>query len=252
MIKTRRREATLEVSLERPESKNALTLQMYEALTEALQRASQEGAVRAVILRGAPGVFTSGNDLHDFMRAPPTSQDSPVYRFLQALVRFEKPLIAAVDGWAVGIGTTMLLHCDLVYATRQARLKMPFVDLALVPEAGASLLLPRMIGHQKASELLLLSKAFGAEEAARFGLVNEVLEDHDALLERAREVADRIAALAPESVRLTKMLLRRAGHQDASLEGVMSEEGELFIARLQSPEMAEAVTAFFEKRAPKF
>ena len=240
-------DGVLEVQMCRPEAKNALTLEMYDELTAAFMRAADDDDVRAVLVRGAEGDFTSGNDLRDFMEDPPTGQDSPVYRFLEVLVGFAKPVVAAVDGWAIGIGTTMLLHCDLVYVSERARFQMPFVNLALVPEAGSSHILPKMIGHQRAAELLLFSQKFDAARAAEFGFVNEIVPP-DQLFERARERARAITKLPPEAVRLTKMLLRR----ESDLEEAMRQEGALFIERLRSPELAEAIQAFFEKRAPEF
>lgn len=253
MIEVQRRGAVTELRINRPEAKNALTIEMYKMMTAAFEQAAEDEQTRAVMICGVDGLFTSGNDLKDFMEEPPEGFDSPVFQFLRTVVTYEKPIIAAVDGWAVGIGTTILMHCDLVYASNRARFKMPFVDLALVPEAGASMILPLMMGHQKAMELLLLSKAFGADEAMRGGLVNEVCEP-EALLETARSCADRVADLPPESVRLTKMLLKRTQHQPGSrdLMQVMEEEGGLFIERLGSPEFAEAMSAFFEKRKPDF
>lgn len=251
MIEIQREGSTMEICINRPAAKNALTLEMYNTMTAALAQAEDDVATRAVLICGLPEVFTSGNDLKDFMQDPPTGLESPVYKFLEALVSFSKPLIAAVDGWAVGIGTTMLMHCDLVFATKRAKLKMPFVDLALVPEAGASLILPRMMGHQKAAELLFLSKVIDGEEAERLGLVNQVVSPEE-LLTEARACTEKLGRLAPESLRLTKMLLKRAQNEVATLEGVMKQEGELFIERLASADMAEAVSAFFEKRQPKF
>ncbi len=239
----------MEITIARPEAKNALTLEMYEALSAAFDVASGDRNVRALLVRGADGVFTAGNDLKDFMETPPTGEDSPVFQFLSRLLTFEKPLIAAVDGHAVGIGTTMLFHCDLVYSSDRAKFKLPFVNLALVPEAGSSLILERMVGHQLASELLLLGETFGPERAQRIGFVNEVLPGEDVYahaLSRARQVAKR----PPEAVRLTKKLLK--GIERDRLEEVMKAESAFFIERLASPELTEAVAAFFEKREPQF
>ncbi len=253
MIEIQRQGNLMEIKISRPQAKNALTLEMYETMTAALAQAAEDETTRVVLICGGEGVFTSGNDLTDFMQDPPEGFDSPVFRFLKMLVSYEKPVIAAVDGWAVGIGTTLLLHCDLAFASTRAKFQMPFVNLALVPEAGASLILPGMMGHQKAMELLLLSKKFDANEAASLGIVNEVCEPEE-LMERARACAQTIAELAPESVRLTKQLLKRTQQDPTSrtLMEVMMEEGELFIDRLKSPEFAEAISAFFEKRKPNF
>ena len=237
----------LHLALDRPEKKNALTRAMYATLADALEAAAADDQVRAVVLSGRGGVFTGGNDLGDFMMDPPTDPGSPVFRFLQAAATFPKPLIAAVEGPAIGIGTTLLLHCDLAYAAPGATFKMPFVDLGLVPEAASSLLLPRLAGQARAAELLLFGESFSAETAAQVGRVNEVVEDPAA---RAAERAGQLARKPPSAVRQTKALLR---HDTAGAVGeTMAREGALFVDRLQSPEAQEAFTAFFEKRAPDF
>ena len=237
----------LHLALDRPEKKNALTRAMYGTLADALEETVRDADVRAVVLSGQGGVFTAGNDLGDFMMDPPTGPDSPVFRFLRNAVGFPKPLVAAVAGPAIGIGTTILLHCDLAYAAPDARFKMPFVDLGLVPEAASSLLLPRVVGPARAAELLLFGEAFGAETAREMGLVNAVVEDPVAT---ALERAAVLAAKPPEAVRQSKALLRR---ETADAVGeTMAHEGALFVERLASPEAQEAFTAFFEKRAPDF
>ena len=237
----------LHLVLDRPDKKNALTRAMYAALADALEAAAADGSVRAAVLSGRGGVFTGGNDLGDFMVDPPTGPDSPVFRFLRAAVGFPKPLVAAVEGPAIGIGTTILLHCDLAYASPTALFKMPFVDLGLVPEAASSLLLPRLAGQVRASELLLFGEAFEARTALEVGLVNAVVEDPVA---HALERAAVLAGKPPSAVRLTKALLR-SDTADA-VGATMAREGELFVERLGSPEAEEAFTAFFEKRAPDF
>ncbi len=237
----------LHLALDRPAKKNAITRAMYAGLADALTAAVTDPAVRAVVLSGTGGVFTAGNDLGDFLMDPPTGPESPVFRFLEAASTFPKPLIAAVAGPAVGIGTTILLHCDLAYAAPDARFKMPFVDLGLVPEAASSLLLPRVAGPMRAAGWLLFGEAFSASEALAAGLVNEVCDDPTA---RALERAQTLAAKPPEAVRLTKALLRRP--DAAAVRETMAVEGERFTERLASPEAQEAFMAFFEKRAPDF
>ncbi|MBX7084600.1 MAG: enoyl-CoA hydratase [Nannocystaceae bacterium] len=239
----------LTITIDRAAKKNALTLAMYDAMTAALQRARDDAAVRVIVLRGSGGHFTAGNDLMDFMQQPPSSNDSPVGRFLDLLVTHPKPILAAVEGVAIGIGTTLLLHCDLVWAATGARLQLPFVPLGLSPEAGSSLLLAQRCGHVRAAELLLLGEPFGPERARELGLVNEVVEA-TALHDRVRERAAAIAALPPASVRATKALMRAPVL--AALQTVMHSEAEVFFARLRSPEAAEAMSAFFGKRRPDF
>jgi len=237
----------LHVTLDRTEKKNALTRAMYGRLADLLAEAADDGAVRVVVLSGRGGVFTAGNDLGDFMMDPPTGPDSPVFRFLQVAATFPKPLVAAVAGPAIGIGTTILLHCDLAYAAPDAVLKMPFVDLGLVPEAASSLLLPRLAGPARATEMLLFGEAIPVETAAEVGLVNAVVDDPVA---HALERAGVLAQKPPAAVRQSKALLR---HDAADAVGeAFAREGALFIERLGSPEAQEAFTAFFEKRPPDF
>jgi enoyl-CoA hydratase/carnithine racemase len=221
---------------------------MYAGLADALTAAAGDDAVRAVVLSGSGGVFTAGNDLLDFLMEPPTGADSPVFRFLTAAIGFPKPLIAAVEGPAIGIGTTILLHCDLAYAAPDARFRLPFVDLGLVPEAASSLLLPRLVGHVRAAERLLLGEPFGAEDALRDGLINEIVADQpvaDRALERARD----LAAKPPEAVRLSKALLRQG--TAAAVETALHAEAAVFVERLQSAEAQAAFMAFLEKRPPR-
>jgi enoyl-CoA hydratase/carnithine racemase len=237
------------IVINRPEKKNALTLSMYEGLTGELQRAAEDPAIRVAVLTGVGEVFTSGNDLADFQEAGGLGEDAPVFRFIQALPRFPKPLIAAVNGLAVGIGTTLLPHCDLVYAGSNAIFLTPFSRLGVTPEAGSSLLLPLIVGFQRATELLMLGETFDAERAREAGLVNEVVSPE----ELSRRVADRagaLAALPPSAVRQTKELLR--GELLSKLEEVMELEGQIFRERLTSPEAKEAFAAFFEKRPADF
>src|SRR5579859_6127162 len=231
MINAHTSDGACEIAMARPQRKNALTLAMYAAMTEALEAAGRDDAVRAVLIRGEGGSFTSGNDLGDFMQSPPTDENSPVLRFLAKLSAFDKPLVAAVEGHAIGIGTTMLLHCDLVYAAPSARFKTPFVDLALVPEAGSSVLLPALVGARRAAQLLLLGEQLDAQTALAWGLINSVVDDPDAA---AAAAARKLASCAPGALRATRALTRRVSHE-AVLEA-MRVEGEAFAERLRSPE----------------
>ncbi|MEK8049392.1 enoyl-CoA hydratase [Ideonella sp. DXS22W] len=239
--------ATIEIA--RPEKKNALTAAMYTAMAEAITNAGTDASVRALLITGQPGVFTSGNDLEDFMQRPPAGPDSPVFRFMQALVACDKPVVAAVTGAAVGIGTTLLFHCDLVYVSDEARLAMPFVGLGLVPEYASSLLMPALVGHVKAAEKLLLGDPFTGEQAVEFGIANAVLPAGE-VLPHARRMAERFNALPPGAVRDSKRLMRAP--QREQIQAVMAEENRLFGERLRSPEAREAFQAFFEKRKPDF
>jgi len=239
--------ATIEIA--RPEKKNALTQAMYTAMAEALVAATADAAVRAVLITGQPGVFTSGNDLEDFMQRPPQGENSPVFNFMRALLDCDKPVVAAVTGAAVGIGTTMLLHCDLVYVSDEARLAMPFVSLGLVPEYASSLLVPRLMGHVKATEKLMLGEPFTGSDAVDCGIANAVLPAGE-VVNHARRMAERFNALPPGAVRDTKRLMRAP--QKAQVLAVMAQEGEIFKGRLRSPEAMEAFQAFFQKRKPDF
>jgi enoyl-CoA hydratase/carnithine racemase len=237
-------EAVRVVRFARPEKKNAITEAMYAALHEALVAAREDSAVRAVLLGGAPGVFTAGNDLADFLQHPPTGEDSAVFRFLRALVEFPKPVVVAVDGAAIGIGTTLLLHCDLVVATSRARFALPFAKLALVPEAGSSFLLPLVAGYHRAAEWLLLGEPFSGEEAYRAGLVNRLVEP-EALEQTAMAMASALAALPPEAVQLSKRLLRDPLH-DTTI-ATIRREAAVFVQRLQSAEARQAFQAFLSR-----
>lgn len=242
-------DGVMEIRINRPDRKNALTHGMYDALTTALVAADTDPAVRVALITGTEDCFTAGNDMVEFLQNPPAGDDSPVMRFLAQLLAQEKPLVAAVNGPAVGVGTTLLLHCDLVYCARSARLQMPFVSLGLCPEAGSSLLLPMIMGHPRAAELLMLSETFSGEEAVNLGIANAVFEDEDYLAE-ARGRALRLARQPAASVRLTKAFLR--GPTREAVAAHMKLEGDNFLARLGSPEAREAMTAFMEKRKPDF
>lgn len=229
----------------RPNKKNALTLSMYQSMTEALEYAASNSAIRVVILTGTEGSFTAGNDVSDFMKEPPSGTDSPVFKFLLTFINFPKPIIAAVNGLAIGIGTTILLHCDIVYASKDARFRMPFVNLGLVPEAASSLLVPQLVGMHYASELLMTGRFFGAEEAKEVGFVRHLTEPEE-LMDKALAMARQLVAQPAEALTLTKQLLR-APLREKVLQ-VLAEEGALFIERLQSDEAQEAFMRFL---APK-
>jgi enoyl-CoA hydratase/carnithine racemase len=239
----------LTLRINRPDKKNALNLAMYQALADGLREADGDAAVRVILICGSQGCFTSGNDLADFLAAPPTGADSPVMQFLAAISEARKPVVAAVGGLAVGIGVTMLLHCDLVYAASSASFLMPFVNLGLCPEAGSTLLLPRIMGHQRAAELLLLGEPFGADKACDVGIVTAVCTAEE-LPALARNKALQLAAQPPAALRLTKSLLKR--DYAAPLRETITEEGQQFMARLKSPEAAEALQAFMQRRKPDF
>ncbi|MFE1600884.1 enoyl-CoA hydratase-related protein [Methylobacterium sp. ID0610] len=233
------------IRLNRPEKKNALTGAMYDAMREALLAADAEGSqTGAVVFAGVEGAFSAGNDIADFVaRASESFGGAPSLKFIRQLAATRTPMVAAVDGIAVGIGTTLTLHCDLVYATPRALFRMPFVDLGLVPEAASSYLLPRRVGTAKATELLMLAEAFGAEEAARLGLANAVVPS-DALLEHALAQAAKLAAKPRGALAATRALIRG---DRAAVEAAMDAEAKAFDAALRSPEAQAAFRAFLEK-----
>ena len=243
--------ATIEIA--RPEKKNALTVAMYQAMCEALNAAREDGAVRAVLITGQPGIFTSGNDIEDFLQRAPgqgsDAMDSPVFRFMRALLDCDKPVVAAVTGAAIGIGTTMLLHCDFVYVSDEARLAMPFVGLGLVPEYASSLVVPQLMGQRRAAEKLLLGDPFTPEQAVECGIANAVLPASE-VVAHARRIAERFNALPPGAVREAKQLMR-APERERLLQTIRTE-GEIFGRRLRSPEAMEAFQAFLQKRKPDF
>lgn len=237
----------MEIRINRPEKRNAITAAMYAAMADALEQAADDGQVRAVMIVGSGGHFTAGNDLRDFQDPAALDVDRPVFRFLSAIATFPKVLIAGVVGSAVGIGTTLLLHCDLVVAGREAKFALPFVNLGLIPEAGSTLILPALIGRQRAAKLLLLGDPFGAEEALDYGIVTEVVDD-GSVEEATRTLALRIAAKAPNAVMISKRFMTSS----AAVEQRIGEEAAEFADLLQSAEVAEAIAAFYEKRAPRF
>jgi len=249
-VKVERRDRLVSITLARPDRRNAITVAMYAALAEAIESASHDSSVRVITFRGEGQDFAAGNDLADFMTAlPRDTTDIPVWRLLQALATCEIPLVAAVHGNCVGIGTTMLLHCDLVIAEEGTRFSLPFVDLALVPEAASTLLLPRLAGRRRAARYMLLSEPFGVEEAMGIGLASHSAATGE-LDETLNSVVNRLLAKPPAALLETQRLLR-AG-ESADILQRMKLESEVFAERLGSAETKEAITAFFEKRKPNF
>src|SRR5579863_3385394 len=232
-----------EIRLNRPEKRNAITLSMYEALCGALAQAQADTAVRAVLVSGEGAGFTAGNDLNDFLGGLKFDGDNPIIRLLRALATFGKPLLAAVHGQTVGIGVTLLLHCDLVVAARTTQFSMPFVSLGLVPEAASSLLLPRLIGPQRAAELLLLGKPFDAATALSLGLINRVVEESE-LMSEARSLAQDLVRQPRFALAATRALLRGDPGQ---ILARMEEEARIFGGQLQSEEFRAAVSAFLAR-----
>lgn len=248
-ILVERADGVMTIAFNRPDKKNAITSAMYTAMTDALEAAHDDAGVRAVLVRGSAGIFSAGNDLEDFMKSPPTSDDAPVLRFLRRISTAQKPIVASVAGAAVGIGTTLLLHCDLVYAADSATFSLPFTQLALCPEAASSLLLPRVAGYQLAAEKLLLGEPFDASEAYRSGIVNRLLPA-DGVDAFALAQAAKLAALPASSLRVTKALMKRASEEEVGAR--MRDEIVHFGKMLLAPEAREAMTAFFQKRKPDF
>jgi enoyl-CoA hydratase/carnithine racemase len=246
---TERSESILRVQFNRPAKKNAMTKAMYTGLADLLNEADKDDSVNVVLLSGAGDSFCAGNDLDDFMKNPPGPGDSPQARLINALIRFSKPLVAAVNGVAIGGGTTILTHFDFVYAAENARFQLPFINLALVPEFGSSLLLPRQIGYLQAAELILLGGAFNAARASELGLVTSVVPEAD-LLAKATETAQTLAQKPPVAIRASKELMKCPIR--AHLEEAVDREMEEFAVRVRSPETKEAITAFFQKRRPDF
>ncbi len=234
----------LTLTLNRPQKQNALTREMYRALSEAITQAQGDFGIRTVVITSSSANFTSGNDLFDFLNEPPLEEGSPVMNFLSAIHNFSKPLLAAISGNAVGIGTTMLFHCDIVIASPTAKFSMPFVNLGLVPEAGSSILFPRLVGHQRASKVFLTGEPFSAETALEMGLIAEISEDP---ISTITSIAEKIAKQPPNAVIQTKALLKSELHEKVA--AVMRAEGELFQMALQSDEAREAFMNFLEKKS---
>lgn len=241
--------AIARILMNRPDKKHALTHEMYSAMALAVQEAEADASVRVIYISGTEGCFTAGNDMVDFLGNPPRDLEAPVFRLLVNLMNARKPLIASVSGPAVGIGTTMLLHCDFIYCDETARFQLPFASLGLCPEAGSSLLLPLVTGYHRAAEILMLGESFDAHTAERMGVVNSV-QPADALQDYAMGRARQLAAQPAASIRLTKSLMKQALMR--ILPEFMVEEGQHFLARLSSPEAKEAISAFMQKRKPDF
>jgi enoyl-CoA hydratase/carnithine racemase len=246
-IVTERSGNILSIQLNRPTKKNAMTSSMYITLAELLNGAAKDEQTRVVVWHAAGSTFSAGNDIGDFMKNPPAPGESPQAQLIKALINFEKPLVAAVQGAAIGGGTTMLAHCDFVYAGESAKFQLPFVNLALVPEFGSSYLLPLRFGYTRAAELVLLGRPFDASRAAELGLVTQVVPDQNLLAtanETARALAEKPAATVQASKRLMKSALRE------QLEQVVKLENEIFAERVRSDDAKKAFTAFFARRQP--
>lgn len=237
------------LTFNRPDKKNSITAAMYATLADALATAAADASVRCVVFQGSETTFSAGNDIGDFLNNPPATGDAPVFQFLRGIAQFPKPVLAAVCGPAVGIGTTLLFHCDLVYAGDNAAFSMPFVNLGLCPEAASSLLVPQMLGYHRAAEALLLGEPFMAEAALEVGLVNRVLPPSEAA-GYAQTVARRLAAKPISSLIETKRLMKKG--QAQQVMAVMAEEGSSFGRMLREPAAREAFGAFMERRTPDF
>jgi enoyl-CoA hydratase/carnithine racemase len=248
-ILTQVRDGVMAIEFNRPQKKNALTGEMYGLLNDALNMAEADDAVRAVLFHGKPDLFTAGNDLEDFVKRPPLGDDTPVFRFMRAVSQAKKPLVGAVTGPAVGIGTTLLLHCEIVIAGDNARFSLPFTQLGLVPEFASSYVLPWIAGYQRAAELLLLGEPFGPEKAREAGFVTRIVPAAEAI-ETGWEAARKLARLPAKSLRVTKALMK-AGHA-AAIEAQIATEGAHFQQMLTEPAAREAFSAFLEKRKPDF
>lgn len=237
------------LSFNRPDKKNAITADMYAALAQGLLDAASADAVRVIVIAGSPGVFTAGNDLEDFLHHPPQGNDSPVLRFMRSLRDQPKPVIACVDGLAIGIGTTLLMHCDMVYASERSRFAVPFTQLGLCAEFASSLLLPQLAGYHRAAEILLTGEFFSVETAAQMGLVNQILPASE-LENFVRSKAQALSALPRDAICTTKRLMKAA--QASTVEVVMQEELTEFTRLLSGPDAKEAFEAFIQKRKPQF
>ena len=251
-IVTRLKDGVFTVQMNRPEKKNAITQNMYRKMGEALKTADRDSTIRVVVLCGTTDFFTSGNDIKDFQTRSANRNDVKSFAttdFFGGMLGLRKPLIAAVQGYAIGIGTTMLLHCDLVYAGQGATFSLPFVNLGLCPEFGSSLILPRLAGHQRASELFLLGETFTADHARSLGIVNRIFPD-EALMDKVQAIADRLAQKPPIALMATKKLMKDTWSSD--LLKAIETDGKMFFELMMGPEAAEAFAAFTENRKPDF
>jgi enoyl-CoA hydratase/carnithine racemase len=239
----------LRVQLNRPAKRNAMTSAMYVTLADILNKAAKDENTRVVLWHGAGDSFCAGNDIDDFLKNPPGPGESPQARLMGALVNFDKPLVAAVQGAAIGGGTTMLLHCDFIYAGESTKFQMPFINLAVVPEFGSSHIVPARIGHVHAAELILLGAPFDARRAAELGLVNQVVSDND-VMARARETAEKLAAKPAAALQASKRLLKQSFREQ--IKAAMKAENEEFSVQVRSDDAKEAFNAFLEKRKPDF
>src|SRR4030088_254426 len=248
-IITERSEGILRVELNRPKKRNAMTSSMYVTLADVFNEAAKDERTRVVLWHGAGDSFCAGNDLEDFLKNPPGPGEFPQARLMNALIDFDKPLIAAVHGAAIGGGTTMLTHCDFVYAGGSAKFQMPFINLAVVPEFGSSCSVPARIGHLRAAELILLGVPFDARRAAELGLVTQVISDKD-VLARATETAGKLAAKPAAALQASKRLMKQPFREQ--IKAAMKAENEEFSVQVRSEDAKEAFSAFLEKRKPDF
>jgi len=248
-IVTERSGAILRIQFNRPEKKNALTMNMYTTVADLLNVAAKDDGTRVVLLHGAGDSFSAGNDIADFLKNPPNADDSPQARFTDALMNFDKPLIAAVHGVAVGAGATMLTHCDFVYAAEHTTFQLPFVNLAVVPELGTSYSLPAELGYLAAAELVLLGLPFDARRAAELGFVTRIVPDAS-VLATAMEAAQRLAQLPAGALQASKRLMKRFSREQTA--AAVKAENQEFASRVRSADAKEALTAFLEKRRPDF
>ncbi|EON14772.1 MULTISPECIES: enoyl-CoA hydratase [Pandoraea] len=248
-VLVQRQGAVQVLTFNRVHKKNAITAEMYQAIAEGIAEAEADPSLRVILIQGQPEAFSAGNDLEDFLKHPPKDDDAPVFQFLRAISQATKPIVAAVSGNAVGVGTTLLLHCDVVYAADTARFSLPFAQLALCPEAASSWLLPRVAGYQRAAEKLLFGEPFDVNEAVAMGFVNRIVPAAE-LAEYAAKRAAQLAAMPAGSLRATKQLMK--GDSAHDVQERIRDEALEFGKRLVSPEAREAFTAFFEKRKPDF